>query len=307
MNASSPELRIGTRGSPLALVQAHDVRDRLLALHDGLDVEIVKISTTGDQVQDRRLSEVGGKGLFTKEIQEALIDGRIDLAVHSMKDVETWLPDETAIAVVLEREDPRDVFLSSRAATLDNLPAGAAIGTSSLRRQAQILHRRPELRVETLRGNVQTRLRKLEEGVVDATLLALAGLKRLGNEGVAQSIIEADVILPAVAQGVIALETRRDDARVRDLIAPLNHAETETRVAAERAMLAALDGSCHTPIAGLAELSPDGRIVLTGLVAMPDGSQLHKMTEQAPQSDAGRLGMTLGQALRARMPANFFT
>lgn len=307
MNVSSPDLKIGTRGSPLALVQAHQTRDRMLALHDGLGVEIVVINTTGDQVQDRRLSEVGGKGLFTKEIQEALIDGRIDVAVHSMKDVETWLPDETAIAVMLEREDPRDVFLSPSAATLDDLPAGAAVGTSSLRRQSQILHRRPELRVETLRGNVQTRLRKLEEGVVDATLLALAGLKRLGNEGLAQSIIETDVILPAVAQGVIALEIRREDGRVRDLIAPLNHAETEIRVTAERAMLAALDGSCHTPIAGLANLSPDGRLSLTGLVAMPDGSQLHKMTEYATAGDAGTLGTAVGQALRARMPTDFFT
>lgn len=289
------------------MAQAHEVRDRLTAAHDGLAVEIVVISTTGDQVLDRRLSEVGGKGLFTKEIQEALIDRRIDLAVHSMKDVETWLPDETALAAVLEREDPRDVFLSPRAQTLDELPAGSAIGTSSLRRQAQILHRRPELRVETLRGNVQTRLRKLEEGVVDATLLALAGLKRLGNEGLAQSYIETDVILPAVAQGVIGLETRSADKRVRDLVSVLNHAPTWTRVTAERAMLAALDGSCHTPIAGLAELSDDGRLSLTGLVAMPDGSQLHKMSDEAPASDAEALGTALGMALRARMPADFFT
>ena len=307
MTISSPDLKVGTRGSPLALVQAHNVRDRLLAIHAGLAVEVVIISTTGDQVQDRRLSEVGGKGLFTKEIQEALIDGRIDLAVHSMKDVETWLPDETEVAVVLEREDPRDAFLSPRAATLDDLPAGAAIGTSSLRRQAQILHRRPELRVEMLRGNVQTRLRKLEEGVVDATLLALAGLKRLGNEGVAQSYIETDVILPAVAQGVVGIETRRDDVRVRDLVAPLNHAPTWTRVTAERAMLAALDGSCQTPIGGLAELSSDGRLSLTGLIAMPDGSQLHKMSDEGSAGDAEALGTSLGQALRARMPADFFT
>ncbi len=291
----------------MALVQAHEVRDRLLATHDGLSVEIVIISTTGDQVQDRRLAEVGGKGLFTKEIQEALIDGRIDLAVHSMKDVETWLPDETTLAVVLEREDPRDAFLSPRATTLDELPAGAAIGTSSLRRQAQILHRRPDLRVEMLRGNVQTRLRKLEEGVCDATLLALAGLKRLGNEGLAQSIIETDVILPAVAQGVIGLETRREDSRVLDLVASLNHAPTWIRVTAERAMLAALDGSCHTPIGGLAELSADGRISLTGLIAMPDGSQLHKMADEGPAGDPEALGTALGQALRARMPADFFT
>ena len=307
MTIPSPDLKIGTRGSPLALVQANNVRDCLLAIHDGLAAEIVVISTTGDQVQDRRLSEVGGKGLFTKEIQEALIDGRIDLAVHSMKDVETWLPDETEIAVVLEREDPRDAFLSPRAATLDELPTGATIGTSSLRRQAQILHRRPELRVEMLRGNVQTRLRKLEEGVVDATLLALAGLKRLGKEGVAQSYIETDVILPAVAQGIVGLETRRDDVRVRDLVAPLNHAPTWTAVTAERAMLAALDGSCHTPIGGLAELSSGGRLFLTGLVAMPDGSQLYKMSDEGPAGDAEALGTSLGKALRARMPADFFT
>jgi len=307
MTNASPDLKIGTRGSPLAMAQAHEVRDRLAAAHNGLAVEIVVISTTGDQVLDRRLSEVGGKGLFTKEIQEALIDRRIDLAVHSMKDVETWLPDETALAAVLEREDPRDVFLSPRAQTLDELPAGSAIGTSSLRRQAQILHRRPDLRVETLRGNVQTRLRKLEEGVVDATLLALAGLKRLGNEGLAQSCIETDVILPAVAQGVIGLETRSRDKRVRDLVSVLNHSPTWTRITAERAMLAALDGSCHTPIAGLAELADDGRLTLTGLVAMPDGSQLHKMSDEGSASDAEALGTALGMALRARMPADFFT
>jgi hydroxymethylbilane synthase len=306
MTASSPDLRIGTRGSPLALAQAHEVRDRLLSIHDGLSVEIIVISTTGDKVQDRRLSEIGGKGLFTKEIQEALLHGRIDIAAHSMKDVETWLPDETAIAVVLEREDPRDVFLSPKAGTLDELPAGAVVGTSSLRRQAQILYRRPDLRVDTLRGNVQTRLRKLGEGVVDATLLALAGLKRLGNEGVAQSVIDTDVVLPAVAQGIIGIEIRREDDRVRNLLAPLNHPPTWTRMAAERAMLAALDGSCETPIGGLAKLIADGRIELTGLVAMPDGSQLHRMSETAAVADAQILGTELGRALRARMPADFF-
>lgn len=307
MNGSSPDLKIGTRGSPLAMAQAHEVRDRLLAAHDGLAVEIVVISTTGDQVLDRRLSEVGGKGLFTKEIQEALIDGRIDLAVHSMKDVETWLPDQTALAAVLEREDTRDVFLSPRANSLAELPAGSVIGTSSLRRQAQILHRRPDLRVETFRGNVQSRLKKLEEGVVDATLLALAGLKRLGNEDVAQSYIETDEILPAVAQGAIGIETRAQDARVRDLVASLNHEPSWIRVAAERAMLAALDGSCHTPIAGLAEFSADGKLTLTGLVAMPDGSLLHRMTDSAPAADAEALGTALGGELRSRMPADFFT
>lgn len=306
MTTSSADVKIGTRGSRLAMAQAHEVRDRLLAANDGISVEVVVISTTGDRVQDRRLSEIGGKGLFTKEIQEALIDGRIDLAAHSMKDVETWLPDETAIAVVLEREDPRDVFLSPHARTLDELPAGATVGTSSLRRQAQILHRRPDLKVDTLRGNVQTRLRKLDEGIVDATLLALAGLKRLGDEAVAQSCIEPDVILPAVAQGAIGLEIRRDDDRIRELVTPLNHAPTWTRVMAERAMLAALDGSCHTPIAGLAELTGDGRLTLTGLVSMPDGSHLNRMSDEAPAAEAERMGRALGEALRARMPAEFF-
>jgi hydroxymethylbilane synthase len=306
MTASSPDLRIGTRGSPLALAQAHEVCDRLLSVHDGLSVEIVIISTTGDKVQDRRLSEIGGKGLFTKEIQEALLDGRIDMAAHSMKDVETWLPDQTTIAGVLERLDPRDAFLSPKAGMLDELPAGAVVGTSSLRRQAQILHRRPDLRVDTLRGNVQTRLRKLGDGVVDATLLALAGLKRLGKEGLAQSIIGTDVMLPAVAQGIIGIEIRRDDGRVRELLAPLNDPPTWTRMTAERAMLAALDGSCETPIGGLAELSADGRIQLTGLVAMPDGSQLHRMSETGAAADAEALGTALGKALRARMPADFF-
>lgn len=303
---SRPDVKIGTRGSPLALAQAHDVRDRLLARHDGLAAEIVVISTTGDQVLDRRLSEVGGKGLFTKEIQAALLDGRIDLAVHSMKDVETWLPEGTDIAAVLEREDPRDAFICGSAKTLDALPSGAVIGTSSLRRQAQILARRPDLRVEMLRGNVQTRLRRLEEGSFDATLLALAGLKRLGNEDVAAGIIEPDTILPAVAQGAVGIEIRRDDTRIRDLVAPLDHGPTSIRVRAERAMLAALDGSCHTPIAGLAMLDGESRLALDGLVAMADGSNLHRGNRSGPASDAEAIGCDLGADLRARMPSDFF-
>ncbi len=298
-------LKVGTRGSPLALAQAHEVRDRLHALHAGIRAEIVVINTTGDAVQDRRLSEVGGKGLFTKEIQEALLDGRIDLAVHSMKDVETWLPDGTAIAALLEREDPRDVFISGKAKSLDELAAGAVIGTSSLRRQAQILHRRPDLRVETLRGNVQTRLRKLAEGVVDATLLALAGLKRLGNADVATGYIETDVILPAVAQGAVGIEIRKGDTPVEEAVAALNHHPTAIRISAERAMLAALDGSCHTPIGGLAELR-GSEITLTGLVALPDGSECHRLMRSGPAEDAEALGTALGEELRARMPVDFF-
>lgn len=305
-SVSRPDLRIGTRGSPLALVQAHEVRDRLVRLHDGLAVEIVVISTTGDKVQDRRLSEVGGKGLFTKEIQEALLDSRIDLAVHSMKDVETWLPDGTAIAALLEREDPRDALICDSATSLDALPSGAVVGTSSLRRQAQILNRRPDLKVETLRGNVQTRLRKLGEGRFAATLLALAGLKRLGDAQVAAAVIEPDVILPAVAQGVIGIEIRRDDDRVRGLVAPLDHAPTALRVGAERAMLAALDGSCRTPIAGLAVLQDESRLSLTGLVAMPDGSRLCREVRSGPATDSASIGADLGRELRSRMPADFF-
>ncbi len=297
-------LKVGTRGSPLALAQAHDVRNRLQGT--GIAADIVIINTTGDAVQDRRLSEVGGKGLFTKEIQEALLDGRIDLAVHSMKDVETWLPEGTAIAAVLEREDPRDVFLSEKANSLDALAPGAVVGTSSLRRQAQILHRRPDLRVETLRGNVQTRLRKLAEGVVDATLLALAGLNRLGRADVATGIIETDVILPAVAQGAVGIEIRKADTAVEAAVAPLNHEPTAIRIAAERAMLAALDGSCHTPIAGLAELR-GSELTLTGLVALPDGSECHRLQRSGAADDAGALGTALGEELRALMPEGFFT
>ncbi len=305
-SAATPDLRIGTRGSPLALVQAHEVRDRLTGLHGGIALEIVVITTTGDQVLDRPLSEIGGKGLFTKEIQQALIDGRIDLAVHSMKDVETWLPKETAIAAILEREDPRDAFICDTAESLGALPAGAVIGTSSLRRQAQILHRRPDLRVVTLRGNVQTRLRRLREGKADATLLALAGLNRLGEAGIAAALLEPDEMLPAVAQGAIGIEIRRDDARVRELAAPLDHAPSATRVAAERSMLAALDGSCHTPIAGLAVLDGESRLRLTGLVAQPDGSELHRLEAVGDPADAATLGKEIGLELRARMPADFF-
>ncbi len=303
---SEKALKIGTRGSPLALAQAHEVRDKLAALDAGIACEIVTIATTGDRVLDRRLSEVGGKGLFTKEIQEALIGGRIDVAVHSMKDVETWLPEETEIAVVLEREDVRDAFICATAGSLDELAEGAVVGTSSLRRQAQILHRRPDLRVEALRGNVQTRLKRLADGRIDATLLAMAGLNRLGKADAAAGPISPDVMLPAVAQGAIGIEIRRGDAPVRELVAPLDHAPSSIRVAAERAMLAALDGSCHTPIAGLAVLDGESRITITGLVARPDGSEMHRAERSGAVDAATALGDDLGRELRSRMPADFF-
>lgn len=274
---SDTNLRIGTRGSPLALAQAYETRDRLVAAH-GLseaDIEIVVIKTSGDKILDRPLSEVGGKGLFTKEIEEALFRNEIDLAVHSMKDLETELPDGLALGAVLPREDVRDAFISLKHGSLGDLPAGAKVGSSSLRRRAQLKNRRPDLEVVEFRGNVQTRFAKLEAGVADATFLACAGLKRLGQDDKITNPIETDEMLPAVAQGAIAIEIRGGDARVADLLAPLNHAATEICVAAERAFLAKLDGSCRTPIAGLAEPAGEGAgLRFRGQVLSPDGAQM---------------------------------
>jgi hydroxymethylbilane synthase len=304
-----PPLRIGTRGSPLALVQAHEVRDRLcvadpvLAGDGMLAIEIIK--TTGDKLLDRSLADVGGKGLFSKEIDEALLDGRVDLAVHSMKDLETWLSGGIALAAILEREDPRDVFISHKAATLDELPAGSVVGTSSLRRQAQILRRRPDVTVETFRGNVQTRMRKLDDGEADATLLALAGLKRLGMAEVASEILEPDILLPAVAQGAVGVTCRVEDTAMAARLQALNHAPTWQRVTAERAMLAALDGSCRTPIGGLAELAPDGAMTLRGLVAKADGSEIFETARTGPASDAEAMGRDAGEELRRRAGPDF--
>ncbi|HSK41178.1 MAG TPA: hydroxymethylbilane synthase [Arenibaculum sp.] len=304
-------IRIGTRGSPLALAQATQTRDRLAAAHPHLAapgaIEIVAIKTTGDRIQDRTLSEAGGKGLFTKEIEEALADGRIDLAVHSMKDMPTWLPAGMEIACLLPREDPRDAFFSPRAASLDELPEGAVVGTASLRRQAQVLTRRPDLRVIPFRGNVQTRLRKLAEGEADATLLALAGLKRLGMQERITCVIETDVMLPAVAQGTIGIEIRTRDVAARELLAPLNCAGTASRTAAERALLAVLDGSCRTPIAALATLKPDGTLHLDGLVASPDGRQVLRASRSGPAGDAARLGADAGEELKSRLPPGLLT
>lgn len=302
-------LRIGTRGSPLALAQAHQTRDRLAAAHPALAepgaVEIVVIRTTGDAILDRTLSEAGGKGLFTKEIEEALVERRIDLAVHSMKDVPTWLPDGLDICCVLPREDPRDAFFSSKASSIDALPAGAVVGTASLRRQALVLARRPDLKVVPFRGNVDTRLRKLAEGEADATMLAMAGLNRLGIAHRATSVIEPSVMLPAVAQGAIGIEVRTDDAATRALLAPLNCADTMLRITAERALLAVLDGSCRTPIAALAELRPDG-LHLDGLVASPDGRQVLRAGRHGGKDDAARIGSDAGQELKSRLPPGFF-
>ena len=297
-----PKIRIGTRGSPLALAQAQQVQGLLGAM----ETEIVVIQTTGDTVLDRPLADIGGKGLFSKEIDEALLDGRIDIAVHSTKDLETRMPDGIVLAVFLEREDPRDAFISDKADSLDTLPAGSVVGTSSLRRQAQILARRPDLRVESIRGNVQTRIKKLADGEADATLLALAGLKRLGMADVAAEILEPDILLPAVGQGAIGITCRDGDITALEFVAWLNHGPSWNRVMAERAMLAALDGSCRTPIGGLAEINEDGVLTLRGLVAKADGSEIIKATRSGPVSIAEALGRDAGEELRLRAGPDFF-
>jgi hydroxymethylbilane synthase len=300
-------LRIGTRGSPLARLQTDMVCACLRAAHPGVETEVAVIRTSGDRVQDRTLAEIGGKGLFSKEIEQALLDRRIDLAVHSMKDMETFLHDGLCIGAVLPREDPRDALLSEKASALAELPSGAVVGTASIRRQAQILHSRPDLRVVPFRGNVETRIRKLGEEQADATLLAYAGLKRLGMTEVAAAVLDPADILPAAAQGAIGVEIRSNDDRVRGLVEPLDDHESAVCIAAERAMLAALDGSCHTPIGALAEI--DGAmdtVTLQGLVARPDGSELHRKNRTAPVADAVAMATELGQELRSLIGEDFF-
>jgi hydroxymethylbilane synthase len=304
-------LRIGTRGSPLALVQAEELRRRLISAHPRLAtpgaIETIIIRTTGDKVQDRRLMEIGGKGLFIKELEDALFDGRIDCAVHSLKDVETWLPEGARIDCVLPREDPRDVLIAGHATSIATLPRGAVVGTSSLRRQAQVLAARPDLRIVALRGNVETRLRKLANGEADATLLALAGLRRLGLADKAASILSAEEMLPAVGQGAIAVESRQADKSTQEVLAPLNDHGSAVCVAAERACLAELDGSCHTPIAALAELEQNGRVIrLRALIALPDGSSVHRDEQRKPSDDPVALGVAVARALKEQAEPSFF-
>ena len=299
-------IKIGTRASPLALAQAYETRDRLLAAFPELKIEIVELTTTGDKILDRPLAEVGGKGLFTKELDEALSDGRADIAVHSMKDLETRIPDDQELGAVLEREDVRDAFISPKAEKLDDLPAGSVVGTSSLRRQAQIMLKRPDLKVITFRGNVQTRLRKLDEGQADATLLAMAGLNRLDKTDVVSSALEPEFMLPAVAQGAIAITYRKGDSRTADYLAALNHEPSRIRVTAERAMLATLDGSCRTPIAGLAEFQSDGQLRLRALVANMDGTICYEAERTGDPAEAEAMGIAAGEELKFRMGDNFF-
>jgi hydroxymethylbilane synthase len=298
-------VRIGTRGSPLAIAQAHEVRDRLIAADPNLAadgaVEIVIIKTTGDRILDRPLAEIGGKGLFTKELDAALADESVDICVHSMKDVPTVLPDGMRIAAILPREDPRDAWFSRSGAMLEQLEPGAVVGTASLRRQAQVLALRPDLKVVTLRGNVATRLGKLEQGEVDATMLALAGLNRLGQADRATSVMDPAVMVPAVAQGAIGLQIRTSDAATAARVSALHCAVSGARVAMERGFLEALDGSCRTPIAALA-VANGGRLTFHGRVAAPDGTRVEEIAGAADQEDARAAGHDLGMQLRQRLP-----
>ena len=305
MNATA--IRVGTRGSPLALVQT---RNFIHLLGQG---EETIIATTGDAVQDRPLADIGGKGLFAKEIHEALLDNRIDCAVHSLKDLETELPPGIVLACVLKREDPRDVLIPGQSSgtpdpadPLAALPVGALVGTSSVRRQAQLLHARPDLRVASIRGNVQTRLRKLRDGECQASMLALAGLNRLGMVVPGALVLDPNVMLPAAAQGIVGITARANDAELLTLLASIENTAARIAGTAERALLGELDGSCRTPIGAHAQLTDDGTLTLTGLLARADGSFLLRRSMSAAAADAIRLGRELGASLRADAPADLF-
>ncbi|MFT6168508.1 MAG: hydroxymethylbilane synthase [Celeribacter sp.] len=300
-------LKIGTRGSPLALAQAHETRARLMAAFD-LPVEafeVVVISTQGDRVQDRALKDIGGKGLFTREIEDQLLAGDIDIAVHSMKDMPVDQPDGLTLDCYLPRENPCDAFIQLNGGTLKDLPSGAVVGTSSLRRKAQLLHRRPDLVIVEFRGNVQTRLKKLKDGVAEATFLAMAGLNRLNAADVPRTEISPDDMLPAVAQGAIGIERRLDDVNTATLLSALHDVPTGQRLAAERAFLAALDGSCETPIAGLATLHGD-TLRLRGEILRTDGSEALSDDISGPITQGAALGETLAKRLLARAGDGFF-
>lgn len=296
---SQPFLRIGTRGSPLALAQAHLVRRRLAEAHGIAEAEIVVtvVQTSGDRLKEAPLAEVGGKGLFSKEIEEALFAGTIDIGVHSSKDLATTLPDGLVLPAFLEREDVRDAFMSLSATSLEALPEGARFGTSSIRRAAQVLRQRPDLRIVPFRGNVDTRLRKLAEDVAAATLLAVAGLNRLGRQGEITAILDPRRFMPAPAQGAIGIEARAGDARVLDLVAPLDHAPTAAAVAAERALLRELDGSCRTAIGAISERTGD-ELTLRGEILAPDGANWVEASQAGVVADAAAIGAELGRELR---------
>ena len=299
---------IGTRGSPLALIQAGEVRDRLAHAHniapERLAIKIIR--TSGDVIQDRPLYEAGGKGLFTKEIEQALLAGEIDIAVHSSKDVPTFLPDRLWLSAWLPREDPRDVFVSPHAPSLKALAAGRTVGTSAPRRRALVARMRPDLKLIDLRGNVDTRLRKIADGQADATILALAGLKRLGMQDRATAIFDPQEFLPAVGQGAIALESRRGDDRINQFVAAIDDKDTEVALAAERGFLALLDGSCRTPIAGHCKVTGE-MIEFRGMIISPDGREVYETSRRGPRSDAAALGADAAKELRKRAGEKFFT
>lgn len=304
-------LRIGTRGSPLALAQAYETRRRLQEKFPELKeegaLEICVMKTQGDMILDKSLMELGGKGLFTKELDTALLNNEVDICVHSMKDVPTWLPDGTILPCNLPREDTNDAFISAdpNIKRIEDLPDHSVIGTASLRRQAQIMAKNPTLKCVNFRGNVQTRLRKLDDGVVDATLLAIAGLKRMDMDGCATSVLDWEEMLPAVAQGAIGIQCRDDDERSLKYIDALNHPETKACVDCERAFLEALDGNCKTPIAGQARIV-DGKIVFRGLIAMPDGSIKYETSAEGAVEDAKKIGREAGEELKAQAGEKFF-
>jgi hydroxymethylbilane synthase len=297
----NPKIRIGTRGSPLALAQAHETRDRLMAAHrlNSDAFEIITFTTTGDAIRDRPLSEIGGKGLFTKELEEALFAGSIDLAVHSMKDMPARPPAGLDIAALLPREDPRDAFISLTSQTLSELPQSAILGSSSVRRTAQALRVRPDLASTQFRGNVQTRLKKLQDGIAHATFLAVAGLNRLGLSDKITSIMSMDDMLPSVAQGAIGIQINAKDEATRKMLQPLNHEATSIAVLCERGFMAALDGSCRTPIAGHAVIE-NGRLKFRGQALTLDGKHIFEVTREGALADGFKMGQDAGEDVKAR-------
>ena len=296
MQTKLSELRIATRSSPLALWQAEEVARRLKPIYPDLKVSLVQMKTRGDKLLDAPLAKVGGKGLFVKELEVGILEGRADIAVHSMKDVPIEFPEGLELALIMQREDPRDAFVSNQYDSLDSMPAGTLVGTSSLRRQTQIRERYPHLRIDWLRGNVNTRLRKLDDGEYNAIILACAGLIRLGFEHRITRSLEPEECLPAIGQGAVGIEVRSDDIAVKELLAPLGHAETSTRIAAERALNEALNGGCQVPIAGYAVLD-DGQIFLRGLVGEPDGSRILRAEASGKAEDAVSIGRQLAEDL----------
>ncbi|MCP4075993.1 MAG: hydroxymethylbilane synthase [Gammaproteobacteria bacterium] len=296
MKTALKTIRIATRSSPLAMWQAEDVSHRLQQLYPELDVQLVSMKTKGDKILDAPLAKVGGKGLFVKELEEGMLAGRADIAVHSMKDVPVEFPPGLELALIMQREDPRDAFVSNKYENLSDLPENAVVGTSSLRRQTQIKERFPNIKLDWLRGNVNTRLRKLDDGEYDAIILAAAGLKRLGFESRIRSCLEPEESLPAIGQGAVGIESRSDDEAVKQLLAPLADADTTLRVQAERAMNETLNGGCQVPLAGYAVLEGD-QLYLRGLVGEPDGSQVLRSEIRGSSADAVELGVKLAEDL----------